>query len=239
MNSMPKKLQPTSLLVLAAILLGALLSACGANTPAATTPQPTQDISALRTEIAATVLAQCAQVCALTPSPTTPPTETPTPTETQSAEPTLSPTVLSGTPGSATGDQAKWVSQTIADGTRFAPNETFTMTWRLQNVGTTTWTEGYRLRFYSGELFGAPREIALDRDVAPNEAIDISIAMKAPAQTGRYRSDWVMSTGTLYNFNQPVYLEIVVGNPPTSTTTVTVAPTATNTPQELAATATP
>lgn len=235
----------TMMLSIAATLMLALLAACGTANPPAATAAPTQDLNALRTEVAATVLAQCAQSCALTPLATFAATNTPQPTATEAgtATATVDPTsgtgtILTGTPGSATGDQAKWVSQSIQDGTRFAPNEAFNMTWTLRNVGVTTWTDGYRLRFYSGNVMGAPNEIALDRDVAPNETIDITINMRAPATAGRYRTDWVMSTETLYNFNEPVFLEIVVGNPPTSTVTATLAPTSTSTPQELAPSAT-
>jgi hypothetical protein len=134
-----------------------------------------------------------------------------------------------GTPGATTGDQAQWVSQSIQDGTRFAPGEAFTMVWRLRNTGRTTWTDLYRLRHFSGERFGAPETIQLDRDVAPNETIDITIQMRAPNNTGKYRSDWVMANAELYNFNQPVYLEIVVAVPSTATATsaATVTPTIT------------
>ena len=239
MTPIRKQSQKTILLILTALLLGALLTACGTtNNPPASTPGATQDLSGLRTEVAATVLAECAQLCAQTPSPTFAPTDTPQPTATETATVAVEGTdsagaSLTGTPGSATGDQAEWVSQTVQDGTRFAPNETFSMTWTIQNVGVTTWTDGYRLRFYSGNNMGAPNEIALGREVAPNETVDITISMRAPATAGRYTSVWVMSTETLYNFNQPVYLEIVVGLPPTNTPTSTLAPTFTSTPQEL------
>jgi hypothetical protein len=221
------------------MLIGALLlAACGQATSVPPTLAPTADLNILRTEVAATVLAQCAAVCALTPSATVQPTSTMTPTPTVSATATsATPGVVIGTPGTGTPaaslDQAKWVSQSVMDGTVFTPGQTFTMTWRLQNVGKTTWTSGYRLRYYSGELFGAPREIALDRDVPPNDTVEIAVNMKAPAKLGKYRTDWVMSNESLFNFNQPVFLEITVANAPTATVTVTVAPTATSTPQEL------
>ena len=75
----------------------------------------------------------------------------------------------------------------------FEPGEAFTITWRLKNIGLTAWTADYRLRFYSGELFGADREYLLGRDVAPGDSIDISIQMQAPARPGDYRTDWVLS----------------------------------------------
>jgi hypothetical protein len=93
------------------------------------------------------------------------------------------------------------------------------MTWRLKNAGTSTWTAGYLLRYYSGETFGAPKEISLGREVPPGEEIDISIPMEAPANPGNYRSDWVMSNENRSNFKEPVFLRIKVAKPITPTPT--------------------
>jgi hypothetical protein len=144
--------------------------------------------------------------------------------------------LASGTPGTATIDLAEWVSQTVADGTVFAPGEAFIVTWRLKNVGTSTWTVSYMLRFYSGDAFGALLEILLDRAVAPGETVDISIPMKVPTTPGDYRSDWVMANQFRSNFKEPIYIEITVARPATPTPTATVTPTATAT---ATATATP
>jgi hypothetical protein len=55
--------------------------------------------------------------------------------------------------------------------------------------------------------------------------------MKAPSTEGEYRSDWVMSNETRRNFNQPVFLKIVVAKATaTPTATATVPPTETSTP---------
>lgn len=214
------------------MLLGLLLlTACGAQpTP---TAQPTPDLNLLRTEVAATVLAQVPQICALTPTATLPPTATatitPQPTATFTA--TVETTQVTGTVDAAILDKAEWVSQSIQDGTRFTPGQSFTMTWQIRNTGPTTWTAGYRLRFYSGNAFGAANEVALGRDVLPNETVDITVEMKAPSTEGEYRSDWVMSNEARRNFNQPVFLKIVVARATaTPTATATVPPTATSTP---------
>lgn len=220
-----------------------LFSACAPSAPATTS---TPDLNPFRTEVAATVRAQVDQELAQTPSatPVPSPTATQAPTETAASTPaqedTASPGTTGtpdiGTPGTATADLAEWVSQSIADGTVFEPGETFTITWTLKNAGTSTWTTFYLLRFFSGNAFGASQEIFLDREVPPGETIDITIPMTAPTTLGEYRSDWVMADPFRSNFKEPVYLEIIVARPATSTPTATVTPTSTGT---SAATPTP
>ena len=228
------------------VLIGAFLSllwlsACGSSTPTAT---PTIDMNPFRTEVASTVYAQVTQDLALTPSSTPIPsathTSTPTATLTLPAGAVPAPpvgatpappvgTITPGTPGVPIIDLAQWVSQSIADDTIFAPSEAFTLTWRLKNTGTSTWTIGYAMRFYSGDTFGAPTEILLNRVALPGETVDISIPMRAPAIPGNYRSDWVMSNEARSNFREPVFLKIVVAPQLTATPTATTAPTSTST----------
>ncbi|MGD0002951.1 MAG: NBR1-Ig-like domain-containing protein [Anaerolineaceae bacterium] len=205
------------------VLLSLLwLAACSPTVPTST---PTLDLNPIRTEVAATVMAQVTRALALTPSatPLSSPTATNLPTSTPSL--TVSPapsavvTLSSGTPKAGTVNQAQWVAQSIADDTIFAPGEVFTMTWTLKNTGTSTWTAGYLLRYYSGNTFGAPKEISLGRVVLPGGEIDINITMKAPANPGSYRTDWVMSNENRANFKEPVYLKIKVVAPVTPTPT--------------------
>ena len=225
---------PLKKLTLLGVLLLAAIGAAACSPVAAPTTQPTPDLNMFRTEVAATVIAQIPQILAQTPSATPQPSATLQPTATETPAPvteTPAVTLTVGTPGDGTptGDLAKWVSQSIQDGEMFTPGETFTMVWRLQNVGVTTWTDGFRLRHFSGDRFGAPSEIPLDRDVPPSETIDITIQMKAPNNVGDYSSVWVMSNEDLYNFKEPVYLEIEVAIPPTATLTATIQPTPTAT----------
>ena len=219
------------------ILLFGLLLLAACSTPSASTAIPTPDLNPIRTEVAATVLAQVPQICALTPSATqvilptatmVPPTPVP-PTQ----EPTATSTQATAAATEDLKDLAMWVAQTVQDDTIFAPGQEFNMTWQVKNVGTSTWTAEYRLRYYSGNPFGATKEVALGKDVKPGETVDINVAMKAPAQPGDYRSDWVLSNKDLRNFKEPVFLKIKVASPPTATPTTkpTAAPTATNTPK--------
>lgn len=204
-----------------------LLSACGTSEPTST---PTPDLNPLYTEVAATVWAQVTQTLAAAPTATPVPSPTATiapispPTQETSIAPTPQATLTSMAPLTGTINLAQWVSQTIPDDTVFAPGEAFTITWRMLNVGTATWTATYLVRFYSGDTFGAPREIPLGKIVLPGETVDISIRMSAPAIPGAYRTDWVLSTESRSNFKDPVFLKITVAVPPTATRPATAAP---------------
>jgi hypothetical protein len=222
--------------ILAVILSTLWLAACGSLAPTST---PTADLNPLRTEVAATVYAEVTFSLGLTPSATQPPAPTATPrptgtptrtiaspfTSTPAGTTSATATLEISLPENATGNRAQWVSQSVADDTIFAPNETFSMTWTLKNVGTTTWTAGYMLRFYSGDALNAPKEVLLERDVLPGDLVDITVEMRAPARTGEYPSVWVMSDEARSNFQEPVYLQIVVAIPLTPTRTPTPSPT--------------
>jgi hypothetical protein len=211
-------LKPTGKTLLLLCLF--FITGCNSQTPPAI---PTPDLNPIRTEVAATVLAQVPQICALTPDAT----QVILPTATVTPAPTLAPSATStqttGTPDA--NDLAMWVAQSVQDNTTFTPGQQFTMTWTIKNVGTTTWTNGYRLRFYSGVAFGAPKEIALDKEVKPDETVDISVQMEAPLIPTEYRSDWVLSNEIRRNFKEPVFLKIKVAKPAS-----TLTPTATSTP---------
>ena len=212
------------------------LVACSSPTPSSTA---TIDLNPIRTEVAATVLAQVTQAAALAPSATPPPapsaTQSPSATATEAtaataATSTLAPTLSAGTQVTGTLNLAQWVSQTIPDDTEFAPGETFTMTWRLKNAGTSTWTPAFMLRFFAGNNFGAPTEVPLGQEVLPGAITQISLEMKAPTTPGTYRSDWVMANENRGNFKEGIYLQIIVPAPPTLTPTPTRTLTPTRTP---------
>jgi hypothetical protein len=217
------------------VLLGLLvLAACSpAQTPAA----PTVDPVSIRTEAAATVLAQVTRDLALTPSATLPPTLTATlaPSDTPTTSPTSPAATLTLTATqtitgtSNLSNLARWVSQSIPDGTNFLPGETFTMTWQVQNAGEATWTTGYWLRFYAGNTFGAPTEVPLGKEVLPDQIVEITLRMRAPTQPGEYRSNWVLANEARSNFKDGLFLVIVVPAP-TATPTRTPRPSATPQP---------
>lgn len=210
--------------------------------PVATTT-PTQDASIVLTGVAFTAGAKMTEMAAITPSPL-PATATPTPatataTITPTAQATLPTSTVSG--GLPSVDMVTFVADvTVPDGSNFSPGQAFVKTWRLKNTGATTWSTSYKLAYLSGEQMSGPASVPVPRSIAPNQAVDISVSLVAPATAGHYRGYWKMSNAGGQPFPESIYVDInvvgagtvtVTGTPGTSTptpTSGTPAPTATS-----------
>lgn len=194
------------------------ISAC--NLPSNLTP--TQGADAALTAAAQTVEVNMTQAAILNP-PTIPPTNTPgIATSTLAVATTSVPP--SGPSATQTCDVAQFVDDvTIPDGTALEPNETFTKTWRLKNVGTCSWTPSYAVVFSSGDSMNGPATQSLTGNVNPGQTLDISIDLTAPAADGNYKGYWKLRNGAGVHFTQ-FYVDIKVGTPsPTAgPTTITL-----------------
>ena len=110
---------------------------------------------------------------------------------------------------------------TVPDGASFAPGATFVKTWRLQNVGTCTWTPAYQMVFAGGDALGAPASFNLPNFVDPGQSIDISIQMQAPSTAGSFEGFWKLldTNGNIFGVgvsgNVAFDVLITVGNTPT------------------------
>ena len=121
-------------------------------------------------------------------------------------------------------DKATFVADvTIPDGTLFSANTTFIKTWRLKNSGSCTWTNAYKLVFYSGEQMSAPTAINIPRTTAPGATVDLTVNMLAPTNNGTYRGYWILSNavGKLFGIgtdaSKPIWVEVnVSGASPTA-----------------------
>ena len=82
----------------------------------------------------------------------------------------------------------------IPDGTDLTPYQTFTKTWRLQNIGTCTWNSNYSLVFYSGSAMGGPASARLNTTVYSGQTLDLSVTLTAPGSAGRYTGYWKLAT---------------------------------------------
>jgi hypothetical protein len=148
------------------------------------------------------------------------------------ATPTLTPTLVC--------DQAAAGNPfdiTIPDDTPMQPGTAFTKIWRLQNLGSCTWTTSYAVRFFYGAQMDASEAVFLPYEVTPGQSIDIAVDMVAPQTPGSQQGNWKLSNakGQLFgigpNGDAPFWVRIEVLEPPTATptqvSTSTPAPTAT------------
>jgi hypothetical protein len=116
---------------------------------------------------------------------------------------------------------------TIPDDTKMQPDQSFTKTWRLQNTGTCTWSKSYSVALFSGEAMGAPASVALPKDVAPGQSVDVSVDMVAPQPSGTYQGNWKLRDasnnwfGIGPNGGSPFWVRIVVGESTPGTPTAT------------------
>ena len=173
------------------ILAAALILLSGCNyAPATGTP----DMAA--TEIMLNLDARLTQVIAAftatasTGSPTPTATVVASPTGTATSTPVFTPTA---TLRPVFQDWARFVLDvSIADGTKFQPGKTFTKTWRLMNIGLSTWTSDFSLVFVSGDRMSGRREIPLKGTVLPGYMIDLSVELAAPDEDGEYRGYWAL-----------------------------------------------
>jgi len=239
----------SKILLFVLIMLAATLSACNSQSTEV-------DINVQRTGFAQTADAQGTMTAAALPTATAtqtlPPTATFTPTQEITPTPTGSTTDSepgNGDPTSTTTsvvvgtDAARWMSNDPPDKTNFSPGEEFTVTWTLENVGTSSWSTNYYIQFSSGEQMDAEEKVFVPYPVAPNTNVQISVAFIAPAEVGEYQSSWKLTNAkdaAFYDFyiiidvveqtetEQPSPTTTVTSD--TSTPTVTATPTATTEP---------
>ncbi|HEX7542303.1 MAG TPA: NBR1-Ig-like domain-containing protein [Anaerolineales bacterium] len=184
--------------LVAFVLLALLAAACNLPGNGGTATQESPD--AIFTQAAQTVAAELTRV-ALLASPTssvpieptstvTPfPTNTPLPTNTALNTPTKTPIPCN----LATWDPAT-IDQSVPDNTKMAPNQVFSKTWRIRNVGTCSWNSSYLLIFDHGDGLGVTAGYTQQLTtgiVNPSQEVDLIVNnLKAPAVPGTYTSYW-------------------------------------------------
>lgn len=150
----------------------------------------------------------------------------PVPTATATAAP--SPTAATET---ACTDQAKFIADiTIPDNTNISPGASFTKIWRLQNIGTCTWNEQYKIVYFSGPPLGNSTPVSIPGIIAPGGTVDLSLNLIAPGSPGIYTSNYKLQNPQGVQFgvgssgSVPFYVQIAVG------ATATPVPAADNQP---------
>lgn len=143
------------------------------------------------------------------------PTQVP-PTQTQS------PLVTSVSSQSSCTNQAKFIRNlTINDNTALEGGISFAKIWRIENVGTCTWSMSYSLVFSGGETMGGSLSTSLSQEVKPGEIIDLRLNLISPLYAQPYTGNWLLqdAAGNLFGigeqFNLPLSVTIVVKPPVT------------------------
>ena len=141
-------------------------------------------------------------------------------------------------------DRAEFVADiNVSPGTAMLPGTQFKKTWRFKNVGSCTWTNSYRIAFFSGEQMGAVSSTQFPTSVEPGQMVDISLDMIAPSTPGSYRGYWIFQNANGASFgigsegNQPWFVDILASDTPI-TATPSFTPVESPTPT-LSATRTP
>ena len=216
----------TTLLLIA--LMSILFSACRPK-------EPEIDINAEKTGFAQTAMVQATMTAQAQPTAT--PTLQPSPTETGSPESTATLTLTPASVNATTAapisgnDLAAWLANDPPDNSEFRPGEEFTVTWTLENTGTSTWTTSYYIMFASGEQMGATEEkVFIPYNVAPGTNVKISVDFIAPEANGEKQSIW-----RFYNANDQSFYEFYViikvsDKAESNSTSETATPTATEAP---------
>jgi uncharacterized repeat protein (TIGR01451 family) len=121
-------------------------------------------------------------------------------------------------PPSGCSDRVAFIADvTVPDYTNFAPNTSFTKTWRLKNIGTCTWTTAYSTTYFSGDPLSAVYPVPMPYSVAPGQSVDVSVNMVAPSVSGTYKGNWGLknASGTIFALgtyaNIPFWVLIKVG----------------------------
>jgi hypothetical protein len=226
--------------LLSLIVLVALAACSGADETALS---PTPDV----TQVYQTVNARLTEAVILTPSVTAPPVPAATSTS-QTATPTLSVTLVATLPSAGNPTQpgncdlagaGNPIDISIPDDTRMQPGQAFTKIWRLQNLGTCTWTSSYLAGHFSGQMMTLQGTVPLPQQVPPGGSIDLAVDMVAPQAPGTYQSNWKLQNpqggwfGIGPNGGAPFWVRIIVEPLPTATVTLvspTASPTTTSTP---------
>ena len=194
-----------------------LITSCGSGNAT----ESAQEANGIQTSVAQTVAAlNCPpEGCGSSNSPTPElPTFTPTPLQFSPTLTPLAPAVAptrTRSPGVSECAQASLVSETIPDGTIFAPGQAFTKTWEIKNTSTCSWDTSYKIIFWDGDVLGGAYVYNLPQAVDPGQTVPISLLLTAPQAAANYTSKWMLQTPDSVEFgvgqyNAPFYANIVV-----------------------------
>jgi hypothetical protein len=102
---------------------------------------------------------------------------------------------------------------TYPDNAEIKPGTDFEKKWTVQNTGTCTWDEGYKLVFVGGDKDLDPTTFEFKNKgefVAGGATADIGVDLTAPLKEGTYTASWRMQSDSGVFFGQTLTIIIVV-----------------------------
>jgi ABC-type amino acid transport substrate-binding protein len=117
--------------------------------------------------------------------------------------------------------------QDVTEGGERQPGESFSKVWRVQNTGTCTWDNSYRVVFVNGNVAGAQmggQPTSVQGQVAPGQTYDMAVNLVAPLNPGSYEASWQMENGQGQAFGERLQVAVTVIAGPTATPMPTQTP---------------
>jgi hypothetical protein len=111
----------------------------------------------------------------------------------------------------------------VPDGTILEPGRKFSKTWRLINIGGSTWGNGYKLVWIEGQSLEAPPTLAVP-PCPPGASVDLSVTFTAPVAPGHYASYWRLVDPQDIPFGDKVWTIIQVAAIPAGAPELAAAP---------------
>ncbi|GAB1315092.1 hypothetical protein MFIFM68171_05302 [Madurella fahalii] len=123
---------------------------------------------------------------------------------------------------------AAYVRDTVADGTLFGPDHVFEQTWTLRNTGKVAWPAGCSVKFVGGDYMGhldsnhpaATRDVEFSCEsticyasLLPGEEFDFTVLLRTPHRSGRFVSNWRLTTKDGNKFGHRLWCDVVVEKP--------------------------
>lgn len=190
------------------LALTLVLISCDLSTLTGPAPIATPIPGLVNTIVVQTAQAAASQTEALAP-PTATPSFTPVPTKTPSVTPSPTATFLfllatrtrtpKPAPTSEVGSgnyDCSLSDQTPADGSKMTPNQSFVVSWTVQNTGTATWdSNAIDFVYVNGAKLTSAKTADLPETVASGDSVTLKLTMTAPNSTGNYKTAWSLEKG--------------------------------------------
>jgi hypothetical protein len=174
-------MRPQARVLIVPVILIIASLACNLGSAGNTTPPAAATLDQLYTAVALTEQASSPQAASSTPQVTA---TNPFPTFSS-----LTSTPLPA-PVSVCEAAAFVTDVTISDGTSLGRGANFTKIWRIQNVGTCSWSPSFSLVFTGGDQMNGPDSVGFSDYVNPSQSIDLSVNLTAPNRDGHYQGYW-------------------------------------------------